>query len=80
MNIFVAGFPKSFGKEELGDLFKQHGIVKSAKIILHKDTGESRCFGFVEMPEESEAKKAIETLHETLLGERKLAVKEARNQ
>lgn len=80
MNIFVAGFPKSFGKKELEDLFKQHGTVNSAKIILNRDTGESRCFGFVEMPEDSEAKKAVTGLHEFMIEERKLTVKEARNQ
>ena len=78
MNIFVAGFPRNFGKEELSSLFEKHGTVKSAKVIMHRDTGESRCFGFVEMAKEEEAKKAIESLHESMIEDRKLSVLKAR--
>ena len=78
MNIFVVGFPDSFGKKELAHLFEQHGEVKSAKVIYDGDTGNSRCFGFVEMPDADEAKKAIQELNESMVKDRKITVLEAR--
>ncbi len=80
MNIFVAGFPDSFGKKELAQLFVPHGKVKSAKVIYDRDTGGSRCFGFVEMPDDDEAKKAIQELNQSLLEEQKITVLKARIQ
>lgn len=80
MNIFVAGFPISFGKKELGELFEKYGIVKSVKVILDRDTGVSRSFGFVDMPEETEAKEAIKNLHYEIIENNNLTVKEARDQ
>ena len=78
MNIFVVGFPDSFGKKDLFQLFAPHGEVKSAKIIYNLETGISRCFGFVDMPDEEEAKQAIQELNESLVDDRKIAVLEAR--
>jgi len=78
MNIFIVGFPEHFRRNELADLFKPHGEVASAKVITNLDTGYSRCFGFVEMPNEEEAKKAIKSLHETMVEDRKISVMKAR--
>ena len=78
MNIFVVGFPQSFGGTELFQLFVPHGEVKSARVIYDKETGVSRCFGFVDMPDNEEAKKAIQELNESLVDDRKIAVLEAR--
>ena len=78
MNIFVVGFPDSFGRKDLFQLFAHHGEVKSAKIIYNLETGISRCFGFVEMPREEEARKAIASLHGSQLYDRKLGVTKAR--
>ena len=78
MNIFVSGIPDYFGRRELFDLFTPYGEVSIVKVITNLDTGISRCFGFVEMPKEEEAKRAIASLHGSVLEERKLAVKEAR--
>ena len=59
-------------------LFSTYGEVSTTRVITNLDTGISRCFGFVEMPIEAEAKRAIASLHGSVLEERKLAVKEAR--
>ena len=78
MDLFIVGFPYSFGKKELAQLFEQHGEVKSAKVICDVDTGRSRCFGFVEMPDADEAKKAMEEMDGLLVEDRKITVREAR--
>ena len=62
MNIFIAGFHPLFGNKELRELFEEYGEVQSASVVCHRDTGFSRCFGFVEMPDTSQAKYAIEKL------------------
>ncbi len=78
MNLFVAGFPLSFGNKELSALLEKYGTVHAAKVILHRDTGLSRGFGCVEMPEEAEAKRAIKNLHDEPMEDKTLTVKEAR--
>ena len=80
MNIFVVGFPDSFGRKELARLFEPHGTVKSANVIYDRETGGSRCFGFVDIPDDSEAHKAIQELDETMVENRKIAVLEAKPQ
>jgi len=51
MNIYVGNLPFSAGDNELRDLFAQHGDVQSAKVIMDRDTGSPKGFGFVEMPD-----------------------------
>ena len=77
MNIFVLGFPYTFVRKDLIQLFESHGTVNSAKIIYNAESGQSRCFGFVEM-EESEALKAIKELDGTTIGSHKLVVMKAK--
>ena len=78
MKIFVVGFPISFRRKELLELFEEYGEVESTKVIVDAKTGNSRCFGFVEMPNEDEAKQAIASLNDTLIETRKLAVMKAK--
>ena len=78
MNIFVAGLPSNFGRKELGQLFDPHGVVRSAKVIYDRESGQSRCFGFVDMPEETEGRRAIKELDAIMIEDRKLSVSEAR--
>ena len=78
MKIFVVGFPISFRRKELLELFGEYGEVASTKVIMDAKTGNSRCFGFVEMPNEDEAKKAIEGLNDKLIEARKIAVMKAK--
>ena len=60
--LYVGNLPYQTSETELQDLFTPFGTVKSAKVIVDRDTGKSKGFGFVEMSSEDEAKEAIETL------------------
>jgi len=64
MNIYVSNLNFSTKNQSLHDLFAEYGEVTSATIITDRDTGRSRGFGFVEMPNQAEAQKAIEELNE----------------
>lgn len=77
MNLFVAGLPYDVDDQELNAIFAEFGTVNSAKVILDKETRKSRGFGFVEMPEKTEAEKAIQGLDGAQLEGKTLAVKEA---
>jgi RNA recognition motif-containing protein len=78
MRIFVGNLAFTATQEELERLFASYGIVDRAQIITDRDTGRSRGFGFVEMPDATEAQAAIEGLNGTSLGGRTLTVNEAR--
>jgi len=77
MNLFVAGLPYDLDDAELEEIFEKFGVVKSAKVAMDKETGKSRGFGFVEMPNAEEAKEAIEGLNDISLGKKPLVVKQA---
>ena len=62
---------------ELKEIFEEYGEVASAKIIIDKYSGKSKGFGFVEMPNEAEAKKAIEELNGAEIQGRKIIVNES---
>jgi RNA recognition motif-containing protein len=78
MRIFVANIAFTTTEEELSQLFESYGIVDRAQIMTDRDTGRSRGFGFVEMPDATEAQAAITDLNGTSLGRRPLTVSEAR--
>jgi RNA recognition motif-containing protein len=77
MNLFVAKLSSSTTGDELQELFSAHGEVTSAKVIIDRETGNSKGFGFVEMPNDEEAKAAIAALNETELDGKEIVVKEA---
>jgi cold-inducible RNA-binding protein len=77
MKIFVAGLPYDLDDAELEEIFEKFGKVASAKVVMDKETGKSKGFGFVEMPNETEAKEAIEGLNDISLGKKPLIVKQA---
>ena len=77
MTLFVAGLPYDLDDAELEEIFEKFGTIKSAKVSLDKETGKSRGFGFVEMPNSDEANDAIENLNDILLGKKPLVVKAA---
>ena len=62
MNIFTSNLSWAVRDADLRELFAEYGEISSAKVITDRETGKSRGFGFVEMPTEAEAKKAIEEL------------------
>jgi len=76
--LFVGGLPYATTSDELKAAFAVAGTVVSAQVITDKFSGRSKGFGFVEMSSDEEADKAIEMLHDTDFGGRKLAVNEAR--
>ncbi len=77
MNLFVAKLSSSTTGDELQELFSAHGEVTSAKVIIDRETGNSKGFGFVEMPNDDEAKAAIAAINETELDGKEIVVKEA---
>ena len=77
MNLFVVGLPYDLDDAELMEIFEKFGTVKSAKVTMDKETGKSRGFGFVDMPDDKEAKDAIENLTDISLGKKPLVVKQA---
>lgn len=78
MNIYVGNLPWSSGDDELRASFEAFGEVSSAKVIMDRESGRSRGFGFVEMPDDGAARAAIEGLNEKDMDGRPLRVNEAR--
>jgi RNA recognition motif-containing protein len=78
VNIYVGNLPWTCSNEDLTQLFSEHGTVARAQVVLDKETGRSRGFGFVEMPNEAEAKAAIDALNNLDFGGRPLTVNEAK--
>src|ERR1700727_644037 len=77
MKLFVAGLPNDFDDVDLKEMFELYGTVNCAKVVMDRETGRSKGFGFVDMPDEAEAKGAIETLDNASIRGKKMAVKEA---
>ncbi len=78
MNIFVAKLSARTDNSSLQQLFEEFGEVSSAKVIFDRDTGNSKGFGFVEMPNDEEALQAIEDLNETEFEGNTIVVKKAK--
>ncbi len=78
MNIYVGNLPFSTVAADLEEAFGQYGQVDSAAVISDRETGRSRGFGFVEMGNDDEARRAIEELDGSDFGGRDLRVNEAR--
>lgn len=78
MNIYVGNLSRDVSESELKEAFAAFGEIQSCNIIKDKFTGESRGFGFVEMPNKDEAEKAISALNGKDMKGRNLTVNEAR--
>jgi RNA recognition motif-containing protein len=78
MNIYVGNLSRDVTEAELREAFEAFGEVASCKIIMDRFTGASRGFGFVEMPTDEEAKKAMTDLNGTEMKGRPVTVNEAR--
>ena len=76
--LYVGNLPYTITDDELRSMFEAHGAVTSAQVIMDRDTGRSKGFGFVEMANDSEAQAAIDALNGTPHGGRPLTVNEAR--
>ena len=78
MNIYVGNLPYDIGEDELRDVFSQFGEVSKVNIIMDKFSGQPKGFGFVEMPNDSEADDAIKALNESALKGRNIKVNQAK--
>jgi hypothetical protein len=76
--LYVGNLPYSYRDSDMEQAFSQYGTVSSAKVMMERDTGRSKGFGFVEMSTEAEAKAAIEGMNGQQIGGRGLVVNEAR--
>jgi RNA recognition motif-containing protein len=77
MNIFVGSLPFKVEESELKEVFEEFGEVTSVKIITDRETGRSKGFGFIEMPDDEAAKKAIAEANGAELYGRTIVVNEA---
>ena len=78
MNIYVSNIAFNATTQDLRQLFESYGVVDKINIITDRDTGQSRGFGFVEMPDSTAAKAAIQGVQGKDLAGRTLTVNEAR--
>jgi RNA recognition motif-containing protein len=76
--LYVGNLPYSFRDSDMEQAFSQFGTVTSAKVMMERDTGRSKGFGFVEMGSPAEAQAAIEGMNGQQIGGRGLVVNEAR--
>jgi len=76
--IYVGNLSWNTSDQELRDLFSEHGTVTSATVVLDRDTGRSRGFGFVEMEDDNAAMQAIQAINAKEVDGRSLNVNEAR--
>ncbi len=78
MNIYIGNLSYSVTEDSLKEMFAQFGEVASAKIIMDHSTNRSKGFGFVEMPDNSEADQAIKALNGKMIDGRNLKVNQAK--
>ena len=77
MNIYVGNLAYSVTEDELKEMFTEFGEVESVKIITDRFSGQSKGFGFIEMPSNSEADQAIKALNGNLLKGRNVKINQA---
>lgn len=78
MNIYVGNLPYSTTEQDLRGMFEAHGTVERAQVVIDRETGRSRGFGFVEMADNSQGNAAIAALNNFEVEGRKLVVNEAK--
>lgn len=77
MKIFVASLPFKLEENDIRETFEEYGTVSSVKLVLDKETGRKKGFGFVEMPDDEQAQKAIDDLNGLEIYGRAIAVTKA---
>src|SRR5450756_1105085 len=80
MRLYVGNLAYATTSEGLEEAFSAYGTVESANVITERESGRSKGFGFVEMPDDAEAKEATRALDGTMMDERTIKVNEARPQ
>ncbi|WP_293749846.1 RNA-binding protein [uncultured Paraglaciecola sp.] len=79
MKILIRNLDRETTEQELKAAFEAHGKVQSCDVVKEKTNGLSKGFGFVEMPKPGEAKVAVKTLNDSMLGANKIRVKYAQD-
>ncbi len=77
MKLLIRNLDRLTTEEELKDLFQKIGTVQSCSLVMDQESGESKGFGFIEMPKSGEAKIAIKKLNNKTIGSNKIRVKKA---
>jgi len=77
MKLLIRNLARTTTEEELRTMFETHGTVQSCNLVIDKETGSSKGFGFVEMPKQGEAKVAVNTLNGKNVAGNKIRVKKA---
>jgi cold-inducible RNA-binding protein len=80
MTLFVAGLPNDFDEVDFKEMFELYGDITSAKLIIDRNTGKSKGYGFIEMPDKTEATETILALDGASIKGKKMSVKEAEPQ
>lgn len=78
MNLYVGNLSYDISEDQLRKAFEEHGEVRSVRLIMDRETGRPRGFGFVEMADQSSGMNAIDTMNGQELAGRRLVVNEAR--
>ena len=78
MNLYISNLSYNISDEDLRQLFADYGAITSAKVIMDRETGRSRGFGFVELSDDELAKKAIEELNQASYDGKVINITEAR--
>ena len=79
MNLFVAKLNPSTSTKDLQNLFSHYGLVTTVKVIFDHGTGRSKCYGFIEMPNNHEAREALKELDNTMFQENLITVRESQS-
>lgn len=77
MKLLIRNLDRSTTEEELKELFQEFGTVQSSNLVMDRESGESKGFGFIEMPKPGEAKAAIKNLNNKTVGSNQIRVKKA---
>lgn len=77
MKLLIRNLDRLTTEEELKGLFQEFGAVQSCNLVIDRDSGESKGFGFIEMPKSGEAKSAMKNLNNKTIGNNKIRVKKA---
>ena len=78
MKIYAGNLPYSVTSEALAKMFEEHGAVEDAQVITDRETGRSKGFGFIDMPDNAEADQAIKAFNGTQRNGRQITVNQAR--
>ena len=77
MKLLIRNLDRLTTEEELKGLFQEFGAVQSCNLVIDRDSGESKGFGFIEMPKAGEAKTAMKNLNNKTIGSNQIRVKKA---